>query len=256
MNLKLSSDIWGVMGFLAVITATAVAAAQPAPEVQGAAPVSPSATPPAPQRPTAAPQPAPAAAPAPIPVVPPGYMLVPIAPAPPPSGYPATTNYDVQYPQFRGALPPGMELPYQEGEPVPPGYRVIEQKRRGLIIAGSLTAGIPWALGVAVASGANFEDKTGWLTVPVLGPWLMIAAGGADEEKNCDSTVTSDCYDDHASVRGVLALDGLVQAAGAVMFVCGMAIPRKRLVREDVTVSMLPTRVGRDGYGMGFVGSF
>lgn len=256
MNRTLGCQIWAIVGFLAVVVVTPVASAEPAPEEQGVASMSPAGPPPEPPAPTVASQPAPVAAPAPAPAVPPGYMLVPIAP--PPSGYGTPTRYDVQYPQARGALPPGMELPYRDGDPIPPGYRVIEQKRRGLIIAGSLTAGVPWALGVAAAAGANFEDKTGWLVVPVLGPWLMIAAGGANEDRSCGSfdTDESDCYDNNAALRGVLALDGLVQAAGAVMFACGMTIPRKRLIREDVTVSMLPSRVGRDGYGMGLVGSF
>jgi hypothetical protein len=35
-----------------------------------------------------------------------------------------------------------------------------------------------------------------------------------------------------------------------------MAFPRKRLVREDVTVSLVPAQLGRHGYGIGAVGTF
>ena len=48
-------------------------------------------------------------------------------------------------------------------------------------------------------------------------------------------------------------LDGLVQTAGAMMFVSGFAFPRTRLVRQDVTLSLLPTTLGRDGYGIGAI---
>jgi hypothetical protein len=254
MNSNHGATVLGISWVFAVILGTTTALGQtatPAGTAQGAATVSPPATP----QPAAPPPAAPAPAALPMAVVPPGYALVPIGPAP--TGDGASTRYDVQYPQARGALPPGMELPYSPGDPIPPGYHVVEQQRRGLIIAGSLTAGVPWALGVAVAAGANFEEKTGWLAVPVLGPWLMIAAGGAKDEQTCDATDTyCEDYDDGAAKRSILALDGLVQTAGAVMFVCGVTIPRKRLIRQDVTVSMIPTRVGREGYGMGLVGSF
>ena len=93
------------------------------PPASGAAP--PSSPSPPPAEPTAAPPAAapPAAAP-PTYAVPPGYMLVPI---PRSDGQ---TRYDVQYPQGRGALPPGMELPYEAGDPIPPGYRLFEQRWR------------------------------------------------------------------------------------------------------------------------------
>src|ERR1041384_2848682 len=86
--------------------------------------------PPAPTTPTPRPAPPPAA---PTPVgVPPGYKLVRV------DEPQESTRHDVQYPQRRGALPPGMELPYEEGDPIPPGYRLREQKRRGVGIAGAL----------------------------------------------------------------------------------------------------------------------
>jgi hypothetical protein len=40
------------------------------------------------------------------------------------------------------------------------------------------------------------------------------------------------------------------------MLVSGFHFPRKRLVREDVTVSFAPTPLGRGGYGIGAVGTF
>jgi hypothetical protein len=174
-------------------------------------------------------------------------MLVPIPDSSP------KTQYDVQYPQMRGALPPGMELPYEEGEPIPQGYRLVEQKRRGLIIAGSLTAGIPWVFSVTAATAANFDNKAGYLVVPVLGPWLMLLSGGA-KDRECASNEF--CESSRSGTRAVLVFDGLAQTAGAAMFVIGMAVPRKRLLRSDVTVSVLPTPLGRDGYGLGAVGTF
>ena len=219
------------------------------PPASGAAP--PSSPSPPPAEPTAAPPAAapPAAAP-PTYAVPPGYMLVPI---PRSDGQ---TRYDVQYPQGRGALPPGMELPYEAGDPIPPGYRLVEQRRRGLIIAGSILVGAPWVLGVTAATAADFKDGTGLLFIPVLGPWLMFATK-AVRNSGTSCTASDGCTNgDRAGLRAVFLLDGLVQAGGAAMFVTGFLAPRKRLIRRDVVVSVLPARLGADGYGLSASGTF
>lgn len=220
-------------------TAFAQAAAPPEPAPAPAAPA-PAAAPAAPATAPLKPQPY---------TVPAGYMLVPLPNAS------SQTRYDVQYPQARGALPPGMELPYEDGDTIPAGYRLRQQPRRGLIIGGSIMVGVPWALGTTAAAGDNFRNKSGFLLVPGIGPWLMLLAGGAKDSASCDSS-TDHCSGSRSGLRAVLTLDGLVQTAGAVMFVAGFMVPRKRLVREDVTVSLAPTPIGRDGYGLGAIGTF
>jgi hypothetical protein len=181
--------------------------------------------------------------------VPPGYKLVKV------DEPDASTRYDVQYPQRRGALPPGMELPYEEGDPIPPGYRLREQNRRGLIIAGSIVTGIPWMISLTAATGADFDNKSGFLVIPGIGPWLMLLAGGGSD-RDCGSNEFSICEESRAGLRAALVLDGLVQSAGAAMFISGFAFPRKRLVRQDVTVSLVPTTVAPGAYGLGAVGTF
>lgn len=234
-----SSLIVVVLGFLSPRPAVAEEPKAPASDASASAPAAPP--------PAAAPS-----APSAPPPVPPGYMLVPIPSGPPP----AETRYDVQYPQARGALPPGMELPYEEGDPIPPGYRVVKQIRRGLVIAGSITTGVPWALGVAAASSEDFKDNTGLLLIPVLGPWILLATDTARDQDCTTAGSTSVCTDSKSALRGVLVFDGLVQTAGATMFFAGMLIPRLRLVRRDVVVSVVPTTLGHGDYGLSAVGRF
>jgi hypothetical protein len=190
---------------------------------------------------------------APVAVIPPGYALVPIESA-------AQTRYDVEYPQHQGALPPGMELPYEEGEPVPPGYRVVRQSRRGLVIAGSIVGGIAYGFSITGAVSDDFNHKSGSLLVPVLGPWLMLALGGAKDKcsgySNYDSMTGEMTTCSNSGLRSMLVLDGLAQLAGATMLTIGIAYPKTRLVRKDVTISMAPIPVGKGGYGLGAVGSF
>lgn len=207
------------------------------------------------QPPTAAPP----AAPTPVPVapqqqlvVPPGYMLVPLAA--PPVDQESRRAQAIQREQE-------MMNAYREGDPVPAGYRVIQEPRRGLVIAGSIVLGISYGLSVVGAVGADFEDKSGTLMVPVLGPWLMLALGGA-KDRSCDSidgmvTFSSSSYcGDRSGLRAMLTLDGLTQAAGAIMLTTGFALPRTRLVRNNFEVSLTPMSLARDGYGLGAIGKF
>jgi hypothetical protein len=238
----------GALGFFVSASAAAQTAdgpaANPVPPAGSTSPAPASSTPPVPS-----PAPAPAAPP---PAIPPGYMLVPI----PPASSSADTRYDVQYPQARGALPPGMELPYEDGDPVPDGYRLVKQKRRGLIIAGLITTGVPWSFGVAAAASNDFRDSTGLLLIPVVGPWAMLATD-AVRDKSCTPSDTLEiCTASKSGVRGMLVFDGIVQTAGATMFAAGMFFPKLRLVRRDITVSVVPTTLGRGSYGFGAIGRF
>lgn len=241
MNRSRTALLAGLVGSL--VSAQSFAQSAP-PEAAAPAPSPPPPT-------TASPTPTPAPT-APPPAIPPGYMLVPIPAGPPP----ADTRYDVQYPQHRGALPPGMELPYEDGDPIPAGYRLVKQRRRGLIIAGAITTGVPWSFGVIAAVSNDFRDNTGLLLIPVVGPWALLATNTA-RDQSCSATETVDvCTASKAGVRGVLVFDGLVQLAGGTMFAVGMFFPRSRLVRKDVVVGFVPTTFGRGAYGLGAVGSF
>ncbi|MES1184872.1 MAG: hypothetical protein ABUL60_13745 [Myxococcales bacterium] len=216
---------------------------EPVPDGQ-AAPAEPAAPPappkdaplpPAPAAPSAVAAPKnsapPAAAPGPeSPVVPPGYVLMPIADA------------------RRAALP------YEDGEPIPAGYQVRQEIRRGPVIAGAIVMGVPWTFSVIGASAADFEDMSGFLLLPGVGPWLMLLAGGAND---VDCGLRDDfCARDRSGLRGVLLLDGMVQSAGAVMLTIGLLYPRGYLVPNVVGVSIVPTQVGPHGYGLGAVGTF
>ena len=56
-------------------------------------------------------------------------------------------------------------------------------------------------------------------------------------------------------------IDGLAQATGVAMFIAGLALPKKTLVRNDVFTSGLtlvprPMTLGRAGAGLGLLGAF
>lgn len=172
-------------------------------------------------------------------MAPPGYRLVPIAPAP-------------------AALQP-REIPFEDDEPAPPGYELHERPRRGLVIAGSIVLGVPWMFSIMGAVAEDFKDKTGYLLVPGIGPWLMLAAGGAKDRVTCTnggSSGFSSCVDSRSGERAILTLDGLMQTAGVIMYAGGYLAPKRVWVRQGVEVSVVPAQLGPSAYGIGAVGTF
>jgi len=133
---------------------------------------------------------------------------------------------------------------------------VEERARRGLIIGGALTLGIPWALGIAFTSGSNFPNQTGWLVVPALGPWLTLATRKNDTVCYGGSGTCVEEVDN--GYKTLLVLDGFVQAAGAIMLIYGMASPKQLIVRDFVgNLHFTPARMGRfGGYGGVLSGEF
>jgi hypothetical protein len=173
------------------------------------------------------------------------------APAYPPPGYYPPPPPAQPYP--RGPV----RLRYEEGDPIPPGYHVVQRARQGLVIAGMITFFVSYGIALSVAMIDDFKDQTNWLAVPVAGPWLMMSNRS---RPSCNSQSSSDvCIEDGAEtiLRFYLAIDGIAQAAGAGMLGFGFA-GRKILVRDDsyAYVRLLPAPVGTSGYGALLAGRF
>jgi len=249
------------IGFTVVLTALA-ANAQAAPPGPAPAPPTPVAQPQvAPAAPVAQPQVAPAApgyAPAPAA---PGYAPAPgyAQPGEPPPGY-AQSGYG---PAWR-AQP--VEMRYVEGRPIPPGYHIETRAKKGLVISGSIIFGVPYLLSMSVAASSRYPPDH-WLYAPVIGPFVNLAtrSDSCNPNGTNGTNASFDCNDD-SGVRFFLMMDGLMQVAGATMFVLGLALPTTLLVRDDAPYvgkkgnqfawTVQPYTVGRSGYGLGVLGSF
>jgi hypothetical protein len=201
-------------------------------------------------------QPAPTAAPPAAPAQPPpGYAYPPPPPGyayqypPPPPGY--------GYPAYGYQRRPPDSVPYQGGQ-IPAGYHLEERPRKGLIISGALLTGIPWAIGLAGVSSANFPNHSGWLVVPALGPWLTLATR---HDSHC--TYYGDgsdvCFDNDLNglARTALVFDGLLQTAGAVLFIVGISSKNQVLARDFTGhLHFSPAPIGHQGYGGFLTGDF
>lgn len=209
--------------------------------VAGACTTDPAAPPPAPPQavpaPAAAPpSPAPAAL-APSDAAPPSRAAHAPADSPPPDSPPPDCP------------PPGLLPPryfshraiddWEEGDPVPTGYRSVSVVRRGMAIAGGSIFGAAYVAGTVGASTCG--DSCRALFAPLVGPFITAAT-----------------FDDgDAVVTPLLMLDGLAQVGGAVLFITGLATETKELRRRYGGVELeLAPAVGLDGGSLGVVGRF
>lgn len=139
------------------------------------------------------------------------------------------------------------KLKYREGDPIPPGYHLEEHARMGPIITGYAVGGSAYGIGLLAGAADGFDNEKGYLLLPVLGPWLTLSQrqGCADSYIGCDFFAPL-----------MLVMSGLMQGAGATLILVGHAAPRTWLVRDDVTVSVLPVPMGEQGYGAALTGTF
>jgi len=180
-------------------------------------------------------------------------LLAQQAPAYPPPAYPPPA-YPAPPPPVVVPYPVGPKrMAYEDGQPVPAGYRVEDRVRQGPVIAGALLLGIPYVIGLTIASIADYKNQSGWLAVPAAGPWLMLFL---HKSPDCNSS-TSNCPDDALDfiLRFYLTIDGVLQATGTGLLLFGLS-GRKLLIRDDVAFTVRPMPMGNHGYGPAVIGRF
>lgn len=145
-------------------------------------------------------------------------------------------------------------LPYEQGQRIPDGYRLRTGMNEPLLITGIAVAGGGYAFGVMGAMDLGFEDNSGYLLIPLVGPWLTLAAG-RDPQEPCDPKDV--CQGGDISIREpAIAVDGVIQAIGTAFILGGLFSERRYLELKDVTLSVAPASFGRGRYGLGAVGTF
>jgi hypothetical protein len=134
----------------------------------------------------------------------------------------------------------------EDTQRVPAGYHPETRVRKGLIIAGACTFGAMYLLTALVAAAGDDVSSANGGNNPVAALWVPVAGPFIQMSQTSSSTANF-----------FLAIDGLAQAGGAAMLIGGIASPKTVLVRDDLAkVWIAPTRVGRDGYGLGMTGTF
>lgn len=184
---------------------------------------------------------------------PPPQAQPPQGQPPPGYGYPPP-GYGYPPPGYGYAPPPNQPPHWEPGDPAPPGYHVEEKPRTGLVIAGAITLGVPYVIGLSFASSYNFGNSSALLIVPGIGPWLTLAL---HKDRCGSSSIESgfDCMND-GFVRAYLTIDGIAQTTGAILLILGIAAKKEHLVRDQSAIVVTPVQMGRDGHGLAVIGRF
>jgi hypothetical protein len=149
--------------------------------------------------------------------------------------------------------PPAADLP-------PPGARA------NLIVAGLATTAVSYGLAVGASYLFKPEDLNGSkdLRIPLAGPWMLLGKTGCP-------TSTPDCSKVTLVIGAILSIfDGVAQAGGLGIVGEGLFLntsskpaPRKAQAgltsladATGPTVRAVPFNFGKDGVGLGVVGTF
>jgi hypothetical protein len=176
---------------------------------------------------------------APPPGMPPQPMAPPPVPppivVPPPPGY-----YQPQAPQPYYYYPQQHAMPQYAQPYLPRTFHEEMQPRYSLMVAGLVVLGASWSINAA--SGYIADE---WrLAVPVLGPFMETS-----------QIYTGSGYEANRMVVGLLVFDGLIETAGAVMFIAGALTHHKVRVYDQPRVSVVPT-AGPSTAGLAAFGRF
>jgi hypothetical protein len=155
---------------------------------------------------------------------------------------------------YSGGLPP--VIPYRDGQPIPPGYRLESSGGGGLIAAGLVMGGAVYGAGLIIAANAGFNNGTGWLVLPIIGPWAAI---GARKIPCTSQTVNLKCIDaagDELRAVAYLTADGLFQAIGLTLLLAGGSARQHQLVRNDIAGVRFFPHYAKNALGLDAVGTF
>lgn len=130
-----------------------------------------------------------------------------------------------------------------------------ESARVNHIVAGAVTTAV-W-YGVAVGHSLLWSDNPGAekLRLPIVGPWLSLAKTGCPKDE-------PDCSTALVVVQAVLTtISGVGQLGGIAVIAEGLFVPTRNDTPSQsstptLRASVQPITPGRDGVGLGIVGTF
>ena len=131
----------------------------------------------------------------------------------------------------------------------PPGARTTH------IVAGLATTAVSYGLAVGASYLIQPEDFNGSkdLRIPFAGPWMALGKTG------CPTSGSSDCSKVPLVLGAILTIfDGVVQAGGLGIVAEGLFLntSSSRPAPQKAQVQAVPLNFGKDGVGLGVVGTF
>jgi hypothetical protein len=178
----------------------------------------------------------------------------PSAPPPAPAGALIPPGPDPTSPEYVAVSEQRPIIRYRKGDALLPGYHLGKRPRTAPIVTGLAVFGSAYVVGGLLSASEGFPNQSGFLLVPVLGPWITIS-------QRTRPVCTFACQangksQEYGLVDVFLVFDGLMQGAGALLVALGYAMPRTWQIRDDVALSFTPAPVGERGYGAAVHGRF
>jgi hypothetical protein len=142
-------------------------------------------------------------------------------------------------------------LPAYGKFPPPPGYIEKAQFNRGLVGVGTGVFLTSYGLGIAYAAATGFKQQSGWVALPVFGPFIA----AAQRDLDCEGTPSTPaaveaCQRETMSEAGAVAIlagIGIGHVLGVSLLAAGFLDRRRIWLRDDlVSVNV------QVGPGMGY----
>jgi hypothetical protein len=135
------------------------------------------------------------------------------------------------------------ELPYRAGEPVPLGYHLEQSPRGDTVAAGSVLFGLSYGVAVAVGASDGFQNKKGYLLLPLLGPLLTATTRKGTRPGTVNLAVIFEA-----------ATDIALQGYGLGLVLREELRPRPRLLRDAKLRLSVSPELARDFLGFSLTG--
>ena len=205
-----------------------------------------------------------------VPIVetPPGLVPQPSpAPAPFPGAAPYPAPYAAPYfapsPYFEPA-PYAAPAPFPncdvEGDKPPRGCHVEKKYRRGMIIAGSIVLGVMYTIAALSASAQDTDHSpSGWLYLPVAGPWIALGKLDSYDEAACDRQAGDKTCPSKSGARTGYTILGLGELTGFILATVGIAFPYTQFAPDAVAnngITVVPLYAGGVPSGFAVAGRF
>ena len=143
---------------------------------------------------------------------------------------------------------------------MPPGYQVVYRPATGLLVGGLIGMGASYGAALIVGATQGFGNATGWLALPLAGPWLAIAERQYEQCRTATVQQARRCVSKavgEVQFITFVAVDGVFQLASSMLILAGAISGKDELIRQDlVHVDVRPSPTGSVDWAVSVQGNF
>jgi len=119
---------------------------------------------------------------------------------------------------------------------------------------------VSYGAGLIVGATQGFDNATGWLALPIAGPWLAIAEREYEQCRTATVQQARRCVSKavgEVQFITFVAVDGVFQIASSMILLAGAISGKDELIRQDlVHVDVRPSPTGSLDWAVSVHGHF